>query len=62
KNILVTEVFTRKDSKSYLKYFDLDQNKLVETYETYGFMEAMAFSEKFTAWAENNKIKVIENV
>ncbi|UNW08247.1 hypothetical protein MOV98_17395 (plasmid) [Acinetobacter variabilis] len=62
KNILVTEVFTCKDSKSYLKYFDLNQNKLVETYETYGFMEAMAFSEKFIAWAENNKIKVIENV
>ncbi|WP_436899591.1 hypothetical protein [Acinetobacter gyllenbergii] len=59
-DMVITEIFTRDNDKSNLIFYNVNSNKIVGKTESYGFMETMAFNEKYIAWSENNKIKVVK--
>ena len=61
KKILVAEVFNRDIGESFLSFIDTELNEKLKNIQVYGFMESMALNEKFIAWGENNKIRVIES-
>ena len=61
KKILVAEFFNRDIGESFLSFIDTELNEKLKNIQVYGFMESMALNEKFIAWGENNKIRVIES-
>lgn len=61
KKILVAEFFNRDIGESFLSFIDTELNEKLKNIQVDGFMESMALNEKFIAWSENNKIRVIES-
>lgn len=48
-----------KNDDSLLKIVDEESSNLIGEFESYGFMESVAFKEKRIAWSENNYINVV---
>ena len=57
------KLFYTKDNGDIteIENFLINSNKNLKIIQVHGFMESMALNEKFIAWGENNKIRVIES-
>lgn len=59
KNTKILENYLRNDD-SNLKIFDNKTDQIFFDFKSYGFMEAVAFSDNFIALSENNNLKVVK--
>ena len=59
KNKKLLEKYLRNDHSS-LKIFDIKSDEIFFNSNSYGFMEAVAFTDNYVALSENNTLKVVK--